>query len=48
MVVVLALLIAALVCALLATFGVPTSRVQVGWLGIALVVLALIVERWPG
>lgn len=44
----LLLLVAALVCFLLASFGVPTSRVSVGWLGAALVTIALLVERWPG
>jgi hypothetical protein len=44
----LILLVAALVCLILAAFAVPTARVQVGWLGLALVVIAFIAERWPG
>lgn len=33
------LLLAALVCFLLAAFGVPTSRVSIGWIGLACWVL---------
>lgn len=45
---VLLLLVAALVCFLLAAFAVPTRRVSIGWLGLALVTLAAILENLPG
>lgn len=36
------LLLASFICFLLATFGVNTGRVSVGWLGLALWVLAVL------
>jgi hypothetical protein len=41
------LLVAALVCFLLAAFGLPT-RVNLGWIGAALVTITLIIGNWPG
>jgi hypothetical protein len=43
----LCVLIAALVCFLLATFGVPRTRVHCGWLGAALFTVASIIAAWP-
>ena len=44
--IVLILLVAALVCFLLAGFGVPT-RVGIGWVGAALITITLIIAAWP-
>lgn len=44
----LIVLIAALVCFLLAAFGLPRARVHFGWLGAALFTVASIITAWPG
>lgn len=47
-VVVLVLFVAALVAFLLATFGASRPHVHCGWLGAALLTIALVVSAWPG
>lgn len=42
------LLVAALVCFLVATLGVAHPRVSFGWLGAALVTVALLMGAYPG
>lgn len=41
------LVLGAIVCFLLATFGVLT-RINVGWLGLALAGIAWLIGSWPG
>lgn len=40
----LILVICSIVCFFLATFSVPTGRVSIGWLGLALYALASVVR----
>jgi hypothetical protein len=41
------LLVAALVCFILAAFGLH-PRVNLGWIGAALITITLIIGSWPG
>lgn len=43
----LLLMIAAVVCLSLAAFGVAVRRVALGWLGLALWALAVLIPAWP-
>lgn len=45
---VLLLLLASLVCFLLAAFGVPTNgRISLGWLGLAFAAVTWLIANWP-
>jgi hypothetical protein len=43
----LLLMVAAVVCLFLAAFGVGVRRVAIGWLGLALWALAVLIPAWP-
>lgn len=42
------LLVLALVLTLLAGFNVSHPRLQLGWLGVSALILALLIKFWPG
>lgn len=42
------LLVAGVVLLILAGLNVPSSKVSLGWLGLACIALVFLIERWPG
>ena len=44
---ILLLMVAAVVCLFLAAFGVAARRVSLGWLGLALWALTVLITGWP-